>query len=109
MSSPLSPPDASELALVLKAPDAPDIVVADDAPGMVPVPAERQQEIARQAREFVADVSSLDPRTPEFSAKIEGISALASAEMVQSSGYSTRMLERSSTSVAGAKRSGNSA
>ncbi|TFB98699.1 toxic anion resistance protein [Cryobacterium adonitolivorans] len=109
MSSPLSPPDASEMALVLKAPDAPDIVVADDAPGMVPVPAERQQEIARQAREFVADVSSLDPRTPEFSAKIEGISALAGAEMVQSSGYSTRMLERSSTSVAGAKRTGNSA
>ena len=109
MSSPLSPPDASELALVLKAPDAPDIVVADDAPGMVPVPAERQQEIARQAREFVADVSSLDPRTPEFSAKIEGISGLAGAEMVQSSGYSTRMLERSSTSVSGAKRTGNSA
>jgi len=109
MSSPLSPPDASEMALVLKAPDAPDIVVADDAPGMVPVPAERQQEIARQARDFVAEVSSLDPRTPEFGAKIEGISALASAEMVQSSGYSTRMLERSSTSVAGAKRSGNSA
>jgi len=109
MSSPLSPPDAAETALVLKAPDAPDIVVADDAPGMVPVAAERQQEIARQARDFVAEVSSLDPRTPEFGAKIEGISALASAEMVQSSGYSTRMLERSSTSVAGAKRSGNSA
>ncbi|MBX0299128.1 toxic anion resistance protein [Cryobacterium sp. 1639] len=109
MSTPLTPPDSSEMALVLKAPDAPEIVVADDAPGMVPVPAERQQEIARQARDFVAEVSSLDPRTPEFGAKIEGISALASAEMVQSSGYSTRMLERSSTSVAGAKRSGNSA
>jgi uncharacterized protein YaaN involved in tellurite resistance len=109
MSSPLSPPDATETALVLKAPDAPEIVVADDAPGMVPVPAERQQEIARQARDFVADVSALDPRTPEFTTKIEGISALASAEMVQSSGYSSRMLERSSSSVAGAKRSGNSA
>ncbi|MCU1444575.1 toxic anion resistance protein [Cryobacterium sp.] len=109
MSSPLSPPDATETALVLKAPDAPDIVVADDAPGMVPVPAERQQEIARQARDFVADVSALDPRTPEFTTKIEGISALASTEMVQSSGYSSRMLERSSSSVAGAKRSGNSA
>jgi uncharacterized protein YaaN involved in tellurite resistance len=109
MSTPLSPPDATETALVLKAPDAPDIVVADDAPGMVPVPAERQQEIARQARDFVADVSALDPRTPEFTTKIEGISALASAEMVQSSGYSTRMLERSTSSVAGAKRTGNSA
>ena len=109
MSSPLTPPDASEQALVLKAPDAPAIVEADEAPGMVPVPAERQQEIARQARDFVADVATLDPRTPEFSAKIEGISSLAGTEMVQSSGYSTRMLDRSSTSVAGAKRSGNSA
>jgi uncharacterized protein YaaN involved in tellurite resistance len=57
----------------------------------------------------VADVAALDPRTPEFTQKIEGISSLAGTEMVQSSGYSTRMLERSSTSVAGAKRSGNSA
>ena len=109
MSSPLTPPDASESALVLRAPDAPAIVQAEEAPGMVPVPAERQQEIARQARDFVADVSALDPRTPEFMEKIEGISSLAGSEMVQSSGYSTRMLERSSTSVAGAKRSGNSA
>ncbi|PRY67150.1 uncharacterized protein YaaN involved in tellurite resistance [Glaciihabitans tibetensis] len=109
MSSPLTPPDASEAALVLRAPDAPAIVQAEEAPGMVPVPVERQQEIARQARDFVADVSSLDPRTPEFTEKIEGISSLAGTEMVQSSGYSTRMLDRSSTSVAGAKRSGNSA
>jgi uncharacterized protein YaaN involved in tellurite resistance len=109
MSSPLTPPDASESTLVLSAPDAPAIVQAEEAPGMVPVPVERQQEIARQARDFVADVSSLDPRTPAFTEKIEGISSLAGTEMVQSSGYSTRMLERSSTSVAGAKRSGNSA
>lgn len=109
MATPLTPPDASEQALVLKAPDAPDIVSADDAPGMVPVPAERQREIAEQARAFVAEVSTLDPRAPEFTSKIEGISALASSEMVQSSGYSTRMLDRSSTSVKGAKRSGNDA
>jgi uncharacterized protein YaaN involved in tellurite resistance len=111
MSSPLTPPDASEQeqALVLKAPDAPAIVQVEEAPGMVPVPVERQQEIARQARDFVADVAGLDPRTPEFTEKIEGISSLAGKEMVQSSGYSTRMLDRSSTSVAGAKRSGNSA
>lgn len=109
MATPLTPPDASEQALVLKAPDAPDIVSADDAPGMVPVPAERQREIAQQARAFVAEVSTLDPRAPEFTSKIEGISALASSEMVQSSGYSTRMLDRSSTSVKGAKRSGNDA
>lgn len=76
---------------------------------MVPVPAERQAEIQRQAREFVAEIAGLDPRTPAFTEKVEGISKIAGSDMVQSSGYSTRMLERSSTSVAGAKRSGNSA
>ena len=112
MSSPLTPPDESDVSqasLVLRAPDAPDIVAADNAPGMVPVPADRQSEIARQAREFVTEVSSLDPRSPEFQTKVEGISQIGGAEMVQSGGYSSRMLERSSTSVAGAKRSGNSA
>lgn len=112
MSSPLTPPDADEQAaasLVLHAPSAPDVVQADDAPGMVPVPAERQTEIQQQARSFVTEVATLDPRSPEFTQKIEGISQIGGKEMVQSSGYSSRMLDRSSTSVAGAKRSGDSA
>jgi uncharacterized protein YaaN involved in tellurite resistance len=109
MSIPLTPPGADDGALVLRAPDAPAIVEPEEAPGMVPVPAERQAEIQRQAREFVADIAALDPRTPAFTEKVEGISKIAGSDMVQSSGYSTRMLERSSTSVAGAKRSGNSA
>ncbi|WP_427015949.1 toxic anion resistance protein [Pseudarthrobacter sp. P1] len=109
MNMPLTPPDTTEAALVLRAPDAPAIVEPDNAPGMVPVPAERQVEISRQAREFVSEIASIDPRSPEFTTKVEGISALAGAEITSSSGFSTRMLERSSTSVAGAKRSGNSA
>ena len=112
MSSPLTPPSASEsseAALVLHAPDAPDIVAPDDAPGKVPVSAERNSEIQQQARQFVEEVSSLDPRTPEFTSKVDGISALANSEMNKSGGFSSRMLERSSSSVAGAKRSGNSA
>ncbi|RFA23565.1 toxic anion resistance protein [Subtercola boreus] len=112
MSTPLTPPDAGDQAqasLVLRAPDAPAIVEAEEAPGMVPVPADRQSEIQRQAREFVAEVATLDPRTPEFTQKVEGISQIGGKEMVQSGGYSSRMLERSSTSVAGSKRSGNSA
>lgn len=112
MSSPLTPPDVgreTRTSLVLHAPDAPEIVTADEAPGMVPVSAERQSEIRRQASAFVAEVAALDPRTPEFTMKVEGISQIGGAEMVQSSGYSSRMLERSSTSVAGAKRTGDSA
>lgn len=109
MSMPLTPPDATEAALVLRAPDAPAIIEPDNAPGMVPVPADRQTEINRQAREFVAEIATIDPRSPEFTTKVEGITKLAGSEMTASSGYSSRMLERSTTSVAGAKRSGNSA
>jgi uncharacterized protein YaaN involved in tellurite resistance len=112
MSTPLTPPSADETqaaSLVLQAPEAPEIVKADEAPGMVPVPVERQTEIQAQARAFIAEVASLDPRAPEFTTKVEGITQIGGKEMVQSSGYSSRMLERSSTSVAGAKRSGDSA
>ena len=109
MSIPLAPPDATGADLVLRAPDAPAIVAPDDAPGMVPVPQERQLEIQRQAREFVAEITAMDPRAPEFTTKVEGITKLAGTEMSQSGDYSARMLQRSSTSVAGAKRTGNSA
>ncbi|MCY0906610.1 toxic anion resistance protein [Arthrobacter sp. H14-L1] len=109
MTSPLTPPDTADTALVLRAPDAPAIVEPNDAPGMVPVPQERQLEIHRQAKEFVSELAGMDPRSPDFTTKVEGISKIAGSEMTQSSGYSTRMLERSSTSVAGAKRSGNNA
>ncbi|GAA4683517.1 toxic anion resistance protein [Frondihabitans cladoniiphilus] len=111
MASPLTPPseDDQAAALVLRAPDAPEVVEVDDAPGMVPVPAERQVEIQRQAREFVADLANLDPRSPAFTEKVDGISSIAGKEMTASGGFSSRMLDRSSTSVAGAKRSGNNA
>lgn len=109
MTSPLTPPSEAEVSLVLKAPDAPAIVEAEEAPGMVPVPADRQAEIAIQAREYVKEISTMDARSPEFTQKVDGISALGGAEMTSSSEASNRMLQRSSTSVAGAKRSGNGA
>lgn len=109
MTSPLTPPTESETALVLKAPDAPGIVAADEAPGMVPVPAERQAEINRQAKDYIAEIATFDARSPEFTTKVDGISKLAGSEMTTSSDASSRMLERSSTSVSGAKKSGNGA
>jgi uncharacterized protein YaaN involved in tellurite resistance len=109
MTVPLTPPDVSEGALVLQAPEAPALVQPDDAPGMVPVPTERQQEINQQAAAFIADVAKLDSRSPDFAQRVDGISKLGRDEMLESGNFSSRMLERSSTSLAGAKRSGNSA
>lgn len=107
MTSPLTPPSETETALVLKAPDAPAVVAAEEAPGMVPVPAERQAEIHAQARDYIAEIAAYDARSPEFTSKIDGISKLAGDEMTTSSNASSRMLERSTTSMAGAKKSGN--
>jgi uncharacterized protein YaaN involved in tellurite resistance len=112
MPGPLAPPeptDPSQDALVLRAADAADVVTPDDAPGMVPVDAERQSQIAAQAREFVEEVASLDPRSPAFTEKVDGINAIAGSEIARSGGFSSRMLERSQSSVAGAKRSGDGA
>ncbi|MGN7189601.1 toxic anion resistance protein [Curtobacterium sp. MCBA15_004] len=112
MPGPLAPPepaDSSEDALVLRPADAAETITPDDAPGMVPVDAERQTQIAAQAREFVDEVAALDPRSPEFGQKIDGINQIAGSEMARSGGFSSRMLERSQSSVAGAKRSGDDA
>ncbi|GAA4366607.1 toxic anion resistance protein [Paeniglutamicibacter cryotolerans] len=94
---------------MLQAPEAPMIVQADDAPGMVPVPEARRTEINAQAASFVSSIAALDARSPEFTTQVEGITALGREEMLASGTFSSRMLERSSTSLAGAKRSGNSA
>ncbi|WIB14075.1 hypothetical protein [Curtobacterium sp. MCPF17_052] len=67
MPGPLAPPeptDPSQDALVLRAADAAEVVTPEDAPGMVPVDADRQAQIAAQAREFVDEVARLDPRSP---------------------------------------------
>ncbi|NII39733.1 uncharacterized protein YaaN involved in tellurite resistance [Curtobacterium flaccumfaciens] len=112
MPGPLAPPeptDPSQDALVLRAADAAEVVTPDDAPGMVPVDADRQAQIAAQAREFVEEVASLDPRSPAFTEKVDGINAIAGSEIARSGGFSSRMLERSQSSVAGAKRSGDDA
>src|SRR6478736_4272902 len=110
MSMQLTPPEAaSSTPLVLNAPEAPGIVKEDDAPGMVPVPAERQQEINAQARAFVGEIASMSPFSPEYTSKIDGINRLGGQQLVASANTSSRLLERSSTSLAGAKKSGSNA
>lgn len=112
MSISLTPPDPTETenaALVLQAPEPAPVIKEEQAPGMVPVGDERQHEIAGQAKAFVAEIAALDSRSPEFQQKVEGLNRFAGREMVASSDASSRMLDRSSTSMASAKKSGNSA
>ncbi|GAB3272061.1 toxic anion resistance protein [Sinomonas notoginsengisoli] len=111
MSISLTPPDPTEAenALVLQAPEPAPVIKEEQAPGMVPVGSERQTEIASQAKAFVAEIAAMDSRSPEFQQKVEGLNRFAGREMISSSDASNRMLERSSTSRAGAKKAGDSA
>jgi uncharacterized protein YaaN involved in tellurite resistance len=109
MSISLTPPDSSDSGLVLQAPEPAPVVKEEDAPGMVPVPADRQAEINVQARAFIAEVADLSPYSPEYSEKIDGINSLAGQQLIASSSTSSRLLERSSTSLAGARKSGDNA
>ncbi|MDP9905637.1 toxic anion resistance protein [Arthrobacter bambusae] len=110
MSMQLTPPETSvSTPLVLNAPEPLGVVKEADAPGMVPVPAERQQEINAQARAFVSEVAAMSPFSPEYTSKIDGINRIAGQQLVASANTSSRLLERSSTSLASAKRSGSTA
>ena len=111
MSIQLTPPDPTETqaALVLQAPEPAPVIKEEEAPGMVPVPTERQTEIASQAKAFVAEIAAMDSRSPDFQQKVEGLNRFAGREMVASSDASNRLLERSTTSMASAKKTGNSA
>ena len=51
----------------------------------------------------------MSPFSPEYSSKIDGINRLGGQQLVASANTSSRLLERSSTSLAGAKKSGSSA
>jgi uncharacterized protein YaaN involved in tellurite resistance len=109
MSIQLTPPDTADDALLLKAPEEPEIVGEDTAAAMIPVAPERQAEINTQAKAFIAEVAALNPASPEYTSKIDGINRLAGQQLVASANTSNRLLERSSSSVAGAKKTGNSA
>ena len=109
MSTPLTPPDPTEEALVLQASDAAPVVKEEDAPGMVPVAADRQAQIAQQAKAWVSEVAALDSRSPEFARKVEGLNRVGGREIIASSDASGRLLDRASTSIRGAKKSGDTA
>lgn len=108
----LVPPSSepTSQALVLTAPEPVATVEDDSAQSMLPaVPQGRQLELGKQAEGFVADLVKFNPNSPEFSAQVKDIQSLAQQEIVKSTAGPNRILERSSSSVAGSKRNGGDA
>ncbi len=110
LSTPLAPPATAPATtstdLVLSPPAAVPMVKDEQAAGMIPVAPEQQTALQQKAAAFVADLVSVDVRSPEFSRKIASITSMGDREVRESSQVSNRMLERPAAALAGARGQG---
>lgn len=109
LSAPLSAPSAAPTDLVLTPPAPVPVVKQEQAAGLVPVGAAEQTEIQAKAAAFIADLVSVDVRSPEFGQKITAITGMGQREITQSSQVSNRMLERPAAALEGAQGLGSGA
>ncbi len=89
-----TPAPSPSNALVLMPPAPVAVVEKEQAAGAVPVDPAKQVELAAKAGSFVAELSSIDTKSPEFSQKVAAITAMGDKELRESASVSNRMLER---------------
>lgn len=109
LNAPLAPPAAAAPDLVLTPPAAVPVVEQEQAAGLIPVEATKQTEIQQKAAAFVADLVSIDVRSPEFGQKINAITNMGQREIQETAIVSNRMLERPAAALDGARGAGGSA
>jgi uncharacterized protein YaaN involved in tellurite resistance len=81
-------------ALVLAPPQPVVVVAPEQASDAVPLDDAKQVELRTKATAFVADLVSLDTKSPAFAQKVNSITSLGEREMRASAAVSNRMLER---------------
>ncbi|MEZ0076006.1 toxic anion resistance protein [Planotetraspora sp. GP83] len=92
--------------LVLTPPAPVAAVPVEKAATMLPLPDERGAELASKAAGFAEELTTLDPRSPEFTKKVHDISSMGDSEIRASSQVSNRMLKRPVAALASAKGEG---
>jgi uncharacterized protein YaaN involved in tellurite resistance len=92
--------------LVLSPPEPVTAVEPERARTLVPIDEGTRGELAERASAYVAKLAALDPRSPEFAAKVGDISTLGDSDVRSSSQVANRMLSRSVNALAGAKGEG---
>ena len=92
--------------LVLTPPEPVTAVPPERARTLVPIEDGTRDELAERAAGYVAKLAALDPRSPEFAAKLGDIATLGDNELRTSSQVANRMLNRSVAALAGAKGEG---
>ena len=96
-----APEVADDLVLTPPAPVKP--VPRDRAATMLPLEDSTASALAERARGFVTGLAAMDPRSPEFSKKVDDITKLGNAEIRASSQVSNRMLDRPVAALKGAR------
>jgi uncharacterized protein YaaN involved in tellurite resistance len=97
----LAEPGRDGDALVLTPPEPVPVVRTERAAGLVPVEDAARAEMARRADEYVAGLAALDPRSPQFAARVGEVVSLGGAELRNSAASANRMLERTVRSLDG--------
>lgn len=86
-----------------------ELEITDAQAYMGDVGTSRKLEIGETAKGFVKELITFNPGSPEFAKKIRDIQTLANKDVVASTTGSSRILERSASSLVGAKKEGNTA
>ncbi|MBE1875746.1 toxic anion resistance protein [Myceligenerans pegani] len=80
--------------LVLEPPAAVAPVEPEQAGAVVPLEAGRRAELAERASTFVSGLTGLDPRDPDFAARVKDVSAMGRDDIRAAASVTSRMLER---------------
>jgi uncharacterized protein YaaN involved in tellurite resistance len=99
--APAGPPSGT--GLVLAPPEPVQVVEPEQAAGAVPVDAAKQTELQARASAFAAELAALDPKSPEFTKKVESITSMGDKDMRATASVSNRMLDRPAAVVRGSK------
>jgi uncharacterized protein YaaN involved in tellurite resistance len=95
------------LVLVPPAP-VPNVGIAQ-ASSMMPIDDARSAELAARAKAFIADLVGKDPHAPDFTKKLNDVSAMGRDEIRSAAAVTNRMLERPVAALAAARGTGDEA
>ena len=105
--APAVPAPIAVLDLTLVPPAPVPVIAAQQASSMMPLDDAASTALAGRARDFVAAIAVMDPRAPEFTAKVRDISSMGDADIRKASNVANRMLQRPASALAAAKGAGD--
>jgi uncharacterized protein YaaN involved in tellurite resistance len=100
-------PITTATGLVLTPPAPVPAVRDEEAAGAIPVPPEKQSELAAKAAAFASELATMDHRAPEFTQKVDAITSMGDKDMRAVATVSNRMLDRPAAVVKASKGGGS--